>query len=270
MSNAKKWFQRNTPEGRIIHGDPKSPAYAGVAPKDLVFSELNANNTQILDEYGNVRERYQQGFDSLLPQFQTELDKINLNTGALEKLRERALSPGESPWLAMQKANLQNKLGDMRDSAVSQQGAANANMLSSLAMAGGLSGGAAERANRQSNSDFNKARQQISRYGVTEGNNLAIADEQQKQQLLGQLQGLEIQALQPQIMKSQAMLGQMSNEQGLGMNANAFNINTALNELAQKRAFDMEQYKAKMEQYAADRTAHAQENAGGGGKGGGK
>ena len=255
---------------RSVFGEEGKPGYSGVMPVAPKFEELNANNTQILDENGNVRERYQQSFDSLLPQYQTELDKINVNTDALTKLRERTLAPGESPWLAMQKANLQTKLADMRDSANSQQGSASANTLSNLARQGGLSGGAAERAMRQNSSDFNKAKQQIARFGVTEGNNLAIADEKEKTQMLAQLQGLEFQAIQPQMAKVQAMLGQMSKEQGLGMDANQFNINTALNELAQKRAFDMQRYSEQMKQYAADRTAHAQEQQSGGGKGGGK
>lgn len=257
---------------RQIFGEPGTPGYTGTMPIAPEFKNLNANDTQVLDENGNVREKYQQGFDSLLPQYQSELDKINLNTDALAKLRERALGTGESPWLAMQKANLQNKLADMRDSAADQQGAASANALSALARQGGLSGGASERAMRQNASDFNKARQQIARFGITSENELAIADEKERNQMLSQLQGLEIQALQPQMAKTQALLGQMSKEQGLGVDTNQFNINTALNELAQKRAFDMQRYSEQMKMYAADRTANAQENSkgGGGGKGGGK
>lgn len=247
--------------------------FKGVRPSALKFEDLNVKNTQVVDENGNVRDQYKSGFDSLLPQYQTELDKINLNTDALQKLRERALGSGDSAWLQLQKANLQNSLGDMRDSATAQQGTGYANTLSSLARSGGLSGGASERAARQNSSDYNKARQQIARYGSSEANNLAIKEDEMKTQMLGQVQGLESQALQPQIMKSQAMLGQMGREQDLGFNSNQNNIQRALDELAQKRQFDMQTYSEQMKEYAADRTAFAQANAGGkkgGGKGGGK
>lgn len=265
------WFRDvvdNKLEQKGVKLNKKS--YGGVAPDPLKFEDLRVGNTQVVDENGNVRDQYKSGFDSLLPQYQTELDKINLNTDALSKLRDRALGSGESAWLTLQKQNLQNSLGDMRDSATAQQGSGYADTLSSLARSGGLSGGAAERAARQTKSDYNKARQQIARYGSSEANNLAIKDDEMKNQMLAQIQGLESQALQPQILKSQAMLGQMGKEQDLGFQSNQNNIQRALDELAQKRQFDMQTYAEQMKAYAADRTAFAQQNSGskGGGKGG--
>lgn len=270
MSNLTNNLSKYSLAYNLANGQKGGPSWSGGdAPVAPNFEDLNASNTQILDENGNVRDQYQSGFQSILPQYQSELDKIQLNTDALQKIREKALAPGDSAWLTLQKSNLQNNLADMRDSAVDQMGSGRANALSGLASSGGLGGGAAERVTRQTNSDFNKNRQEIARYGSTQENTLASTDEQQKNQLLSQLPGMEAQAIQPDIMKAQATLGQMTNEQQLGNQDNNYNINTALGELAQKRNFDLSKYQQQLTAYGADRTAFAEQNAKGG-KGGGK
>lgn len=242
--------------------DLKNAQYNVQRPDALSFNDLNANNTQVLDENGNVRDQYKLGFDSIMPQVNQQMGNIDFSTEGLQALRQKALQQGPSPWLQLQQQQLGNQLSQSKDDASSQNASANANAMSQLARSGGLSSGASERTAKSGAQSLNQQQQQIARQGITSGLDLQIQDENNKNALLSALPGQEAQAFAPQFQMANANLGQLGKEQALQMQADQSNIGTGLNELTQKRAFDLDQYQEKMKAWAADRTAQAQENAG--------
>lgn len=224
-------------------------------------STWGANNP-LVNADGTLKQNARLGFDSKLPQFQDQLNTINLNKDGLQAIRDRAIGSGTSPWLSLQRQALDNKMGQMRDDSVQQGATAGASAMSALARTGGLSSGARERVLKNNASNQMMSGQQLARFGNEQGVGLNIADEQMKQQALMQLPGMENQAIQPDIQKANAMMTQLGKEQSLGVDVGQYNLGTAKDELTQKRAFDLSQYQEKMKAWAAGKTADAQANAG--------
>lgn len=208
-------YQTNYQEGKYkdyyADGTPKRPEY---------------NNSAWDDKTGLLKDQYQV--------------KNQYNDAGLKAMREGALRTGPSAWANMMNSQLSSQLQDSRNLA-SQQAAANlANSRQSLAMRGGLRGGAMERLARGSMQDTMMQNQSITRQGVTGRQNIGLQDEQQRLGMLSQLPGQEMAAAQ--------------NSQ----NVSQYNIGEALREKRLKDAFNMEGYKERMRAYSSKQVADAQ------------
>lgn len=150
-----------------------------------------------------------------------------LNTQGLEALRGEALrDPSQmSRWRELAQGQAMNELRGQQAGqlAQAQQG---------LAAAGGLSGGARERLQRQSMLGGLQGQQNI-------WSQMAAADEQKRQAALAMLPSQEL-----------ATAGYMSDIQGR-------NIERALQDITQQRGFDLTKYQEQMKLLAAKETAKA-------------
>lgn len=245
----------------------------GKKPADMIFEnsgfsskDKNGNviENPVLNPDGTLKDQFKTTFSSILPQVRQELGGVNQDLSGLNAIKQRALSaPGTvSPWLALQQQHLGSQLDQMRDDSTASGASSLADATSGLARGGGLGGGASERLARQGMFDQNKARQQISRFGIDQGNNLAVQDENTKNQMLQQLPGLQNQAYQNDLGKSNTILNQMSKEQTGAEDAQKSNLQNVMNELQSKRSFDLGQYQSKLAAWGAGKTADAQANAG--------
>lgn len=242
-------------------------------PKDLIYEnsgfsskDKNGNviENPILNPDGTLKSQFQTSYQSILPQLRTELDGTQQDLSGLNAIKDRALSaPGTvSPWLALQQEHLGSQLDQMRDDATAASGSGLADAQSQLARGSGLGGGASERLAHQSLLDRNKQQQQTARFGIDQGNNLAIQDENTKNQMLQALPGLQNQAYQNDLAKTNTIANQMSKEQQGNLDTQKFNLQNVLGELQGKREFDVNQYNQKMQAWGAGQTADAQSNAG--------
>jgi hypothetical protein len=173
------------------------------------------------------------------PEFESQIDpatgmlkqqyqqKSQLNEGGLEAMRGEALrDPSKmSKWREIAQTQGMDQLGR-------QQGNQLAQAQSGLAAAGGLSQGARERLQQSSMQQGLMGQQNM-------WTQLAAQDEQKRQQMLGQLPGQEL-----------AAAGYKS---GIG----GGNIQSALDEINRKRAFDMNRYNQQMGAWGAQQTANA-------------
>lgn len=169
------------------------------------------------------------------------------NQAAFDKLQQRATQEGPSPWLQMQLKQQGMQQMDQANSAARGAAGANAGARASLAMRGGLSGGAAERLARGGSQDLNARRQDIANQGAQQRMGLNIQDEATKTGLLKDA--------------TAANMAQMNyaNEN------NKFNIANQLGDVSGKNQWNMGNYQEKMKAYGAANTANAI-GAGGGGK----
>lgn len=181
------------------------------------------------------------------------------NTQALDAMRSRATSTGQSPWMNMQLQKQGLEQNNAMNSAVRQAQSGQAGALSNLAMRGGLSSGASERANRFGAQDLNAARQGVQSQGMMARNQIGIADDAQKTALLGQTAGLDANAANAQNASNQFNANSQNQ-------AGQFNIQNYLGQQNLKNQYEMDKYKTAMGSYGAANTANAIA-AGGGGAG---
>lgn len=155
---------------------------------------------------------------------------------AFSQIRSRAMSQGPSTWanMMLQKQNMETQ--GLQDQAAQQQRGAQAGALSSLAMRGGIGGGARTRLASQGAKDLLFANQAAARQGSMGKFNILGQDEQQKQQLLSGVADTEL--------KSQ---------QG--------NIQAALEEKRREEADKLRQYESQMQSWASEKQAQAAERS---------
>jgi len=204
-------------------GRPASPKWSGIAGKD-----------------GTLKSQYQIG----------EMANPTLNTQGLEAIRSRALNEGPSAWAGL----MNDKIGQqtsqaMDDSALSAAGA-KAEAMSDMAMSGGISSGSRERLAGNSMRDQLRSRQELRRGSDQQRLDVGLQDEEQRLGMLGQLPGMELQALEPEFKNRE-----------FDANRQEFNIKNSLEELKQKRGFDLSKYSEDMRAWAAANTANAQSQA---------
>jgi hypothetical protein len=151
----------------------------------------------------------------------------NLNTQALEAARGEALRPaGEmSKWRQLAQSDEMNRAAQGAASGVQQA-------QNQLAMKGGLTGGAAERLAAQGQQGLQRTNQNIS-------SSMSLADEQNRQKWLQMQPAAELQA---------------ANYQN---NVQDSNINRAIGDITQNRAWDMGRYTEAMRAWAAAQQAAA-------------
>lgn len=181
---------------------------------------------------------------------------ITMNTQGLEAIRNRALGQGPSAWAQMAQQKNASDIANQRSAAAANLNSAQAQARSQLASRGGLRGGAAERLALGGQTNLMTQRQNLGNQQNLNNLNIGMQDEAQKTQLLQQLPGMEVQALQPQILNRQASL-----------DTQKYNIGNALQDKYAEDQAKQTAYQQQMQSWAAQNQANAIMGAGGGKKG---
>lgn len=229
--------------------------FGNLAPKNVKDS-MNAP----LDAAGNVMGvwgpdgsvipyddfAYSKGANILSPQFESYRDKDgNLKdmykydptkSEAFSQLRTQALSTAPSTWANMQTQKQKMEQQDLTDQANKQSLQAMNQANSMLARTGGLSSGAAGLAARANSRNMMLQNQQIARGGMSDRLGISQADEDRRQQLLGQVADTETAGQQ-------------------------YNLGNLMGDVNRKSEFDLSRYKEQMATLGADKTAAAQQAA---------
>lgn len=206
---------------------------------------------QYLDEEGRpAYPEYQAAYDpntmAMEPYTRNLAAGINLNTQGLDRYRGEALRSGPSAWSGLAGAGQDLQSIQAKNAAAQQSAGQTARAQAELASKGGLSSGAAANIQKQAGQNLLDMNQTIN--AQRQGGLLDIAktDEQNRIQRLGQLPGMELQALQPQFQKvnmlNMAKENDVKNSIGEGNNRNQFNLG---------------RYGEQMKGYAADKTGDA-------------
>lgn len=219
---------------------------------------------------------------------QLDLNALASDTRALDAMRERAMSQGDSAWMKAQLEKQGLEELSARDMAAQQAMSGGVLARSALAMKGGLGGGSSERIAMQMGRDMNAARQGIGRAGQMDRLNLAIADDQTKQALLAQTSGLDLQhgaqrqdmskfnigtaldadkfnvgtALDASKFNTGLKFDADKYNSGMQFDANKFNTGNALGALQQDNLGQFGIYQEKMKGYAAGKQGDAIANSG--------
>lgn len=228
---------------------------------------------------GNMKDQYQVKAGQIDPlksnigELDQRMSGIQLNKQGLEAIRGRALQQGPSAWANMAEAKQRQEEGQQRSQGAAQGATAQAQARSQLAMRGGLSGGARQRLAMQGARDTASAGQQIGAQGQSARASIGLQDEQTKNQMLSQLPGMELQALQPEMQKASAWQQMATGEQGqdfqrqqfnknADMSSQQFNVGNALKEQQGQNAANMQLYSEQMKDLSGERQARATEKAG--------
>lgn len=184
-------------------------------------------------------------------------EDINPNTQGIEAIRSRALGTGPSAWqtAALGRQGLEEQ--GLKNAAQQQGASAEAQGRSALASKYGLSPAAQERLAKSSMRDQMSSLQGVGAQGAKARADLALQDEQMKNQFLQGLPGQENALAQTQMQNRQNRLG--TEQYNLGNTVSQFN---ALN------AADINKYNEQMKAYAAQQQANAMHNSGGSDNGG--
>lgn len=184
---------------------------------------------------------------SMLPGYQ---DYIKKNSGGYDAFRAMALRNGPSNWanLAATQQDMQGM--DQRNKAAQETNAATAGAQDQLAMRGGLTSGARERAVEAGANNLTGSQQGIDRQTGQNKLQIGMNDEQNRMSELGQLPGME-----------SSRAGQWEGVRA-GDNANLMAENQAKNQYSQNL------YGQQMTAWAAGQqaqaTSHSGKNGGGG------
>lgn len=212
---------------------------------------------------GLLQDKYQQkGPGSNIGELDRRMGDIQLNTQGLEAIRGKALATGPSAWAQMATQKQQQEESQQRGQSAQQGAAAQAQARSQLAMRGGLSGGARQRLAMQGARDQAQAGQQIGAQGQSARAGIGLQDEQTKNQMLSQLPGQELAALQPAMQKASAWQQMAQGEQGQAIQREQFNTTAALQQQQNQNQANMGLYQEQMKSQASERQARATENAG--------
>jgi hypothetical protein len=202
----------------------------------------------------------------LTSQLTGNLGSVNLDKTALSEIQNRALSNDPSAWLKLQLENQDKAKVDALNNASKTAAQGYGNAYSQLAQRGGLTSGARERLARSSSESADMMGQNVQNQDSQSRLNLQMADRQSKDDMLKQLPGMQLSAsgfdLNKQNNINSAMTGQQSlqyqndtNNATAANQANTFNIQNALSDTLQKRAYDANQYNEQMKAWGADETA---------------
>lgn len=168
---------------------------------------------------------------ALLPGMQSQLDGIDLTglKSSVGAFRDQALRKGPSAW-ALMAGNQQDALAsNSRERGAAENNAQTAGAMDRLAMSGGLTSGARERAVEEGGKNFMNMSQDTARQDTLNKLQIGVNDEQNKIQEMGMLPGMEASALNPDFQKANmwntAHQADVSNAMGENQAANSFNQN---------------------------------------------
>jgi len=186
-----------------------------------------------VNRYGQVRPDYTTigtAEGTLDPRFQETMGE---SYGAL---REKAMAEGDTAATGIMRQQLGAEGAAMRDRMQRDMAGSTAQARSNMAMKGGLRGGAAERLGQAGMRQQMGGLQDLGRQQMMGGMQLSLADEQTKNQLLGQLGGVE---------------------QQMG----AANIGRLQQDIQGQNIFQSGMYSEDMKAYSAQKSADAQASA---------
>lgn len=253
-------------------GAPSRPAYTEtpyhLAPESNLQEFVQANPLE---------------FKTVMPGLEDKLSGINLNQQGLEAYRKRALSTGPSAWanLAMKQQGLEER--QLKDQLGEEQAGSVAQAMGQLARQGGLSSGARERIAESAAKGRIMAGQNLASSGAQARLGILGQDESQRMQALGNLPGMEVQALSPALQKAGLWSNLAASDQAQGLGAGKFNLENrykgaeadvgnvfkdwaARNQNAQinaqgKNTYNTDVFNTQAQMYGADRSARAIENS---------
>lgn len=204
----------------FINGTYAMPNPANVKASKLDVADITGPGTLNAHQLGDLQKV---GIQSVLPDAQARLDKIQLDPRGMEAFRQRALETGPSAWLNLAKERQGLDEQTALESSAKNTAGATSNALSGLAMRGGLHGGAALRAAKDSSMQAALQAQQIRRGGMGDRMGLEMADNDTKTKLLSQLPGAELAWAQPEMDKARMLTGVQMDEQGRKLAADTTN-----------------------------------------------
>jgi hypothetical protein len=219
-------------------------------PDWLKQTALDAESQRLKDTWGDIDAAWKERpeFGSILNESGQLGDGYKLNrqldSRGLDAFRDRALSTGESPWAAMMKGQQEMQRQSAMESADAQAASGAAQARSSLASRGGLSGGAQLALARSGARDLMNSKQGINRQAMTNNMNVGIEDEKQRMAALQALPGMENQSFSTLLDKDK------------------YNMTNTLQQISDKRTYDLDAWKKRMEVMAAGKQADATQNAG--------
>lgn len=163
-----------------------------------------------MDPYSGM-PTYQPGYDpntmALYPKFQGQINAINPNTQGLDKFRGEALRSGPSAWANLARGQQFSEQANAQEQAAKAAASGTATAASDLAMRGGINSGARERIAAGGVKNLLDMNQNAARQGNLNRLQIGVNDEQNRISQLGQLPGMENQALQPQFDKLKLGIG---------------------------------------------------------------
>ncbi len=161
------------------------------------------------------------------------------DNAGIKSYREQALRKGPSQWAALaQQQNAQNTAAS-QDKAASTARGQEAQMEDELAMQGGLSSGARERAAQAGANNYMNMEQDLARQGNQNAMQIGMNDEQNRIQQLSALPGMD---------QSQAQMYEQAKQQDI---ANKMNATDRVN------AYNQNLYNKSMEAWGAGKQADA-------------
>lgn len=261
------------------------------AKQDAIDAEKNRRDVEplapilnsLLDENGNLKPQYRLYaqpdivYSSNIDELQKQLGGIQLDKQGLNKIKERAFSTAPSQWAQLMEQKQRLMESGNLDAASEGAQSATSSALSGLASHGGLSSGARERVGTIGARDLAMAQQNVRREGQKERLGISTADEEQRLDLLKQIPGYEVQALEPELKKTslwssmagdesraKADLGLKNREYSTGIDK--LNKEAAISENARLDSGSLAAYQEQMKKYAAEKQAQATAASSSGGK----
>lgn len=223
-----------------------SAGFAGTQPKKAV-NYGTALPTPVLEKYLSSQGSPLTGRVSNLS---GQLDESGINA-----IKGKALQQGPSAWMrmALDKQGVEQR--GLMNSAAQNAASGNAAARASLAMRGGLGGGAAERLASNTGNDLALARQGVLQQGALQRSDIGLADEANKMDLLKQLPGAQLGAAQYKTGVDQSNMQK-------NLSTGQFDIQNAINNLNNQNEFNKFKYGEQMKVKGAGMSAQAMENAG--------
>lgn len=184
------------------------------------------------------------------PQIAGMLDAVPYNTQPLTNMENYASNPNASPWAqnATLESYLQQKQGQDALKGANAGGVAQTD--STLAMNGGLSSGARERASETGQASLMSGEQGLASTGQTNRTQIGINDAQNKLQAQEALPGEETQAYQAELEPIQ-MYGQAYGQ----------DVANYMNSMQGQNQYNNQLYQTQGQMYGANQTANATQNA---------
>lgn len=243
------WDFLRGPSGSAI-GNTADAISSGIRGARPALDAESARRARVLAGPADIKytDIYNPERDALSPYAQQQLGGVNMNQEGLNRFRSEALRTGPSAWSRLANEQQRGEESQARESVARQVYGANAGAMSQLAMRGGIDSGARERMARSGAQNMLNMGQDIRRQGSLNRMQIGMNDEQNRITQLGMLPGMESQFANFGLEKAKIGIGarqgdianQIANQQG-------------------RNIFDLEMWKKRMEEQAAERQAQATE-----------
>lgn len=188
---------------------------------------------------------------AMTPDVQAHLAGINMDKTALNKFQSEAMRTGPSAFAKLAGSQQDLLAKNAKDAGARTVAGQGAGARASLAMRGGLSGGAAERLATEGQNNYLDMTQGVNNSLAQNKMQIGMNDEQNRVTQLGMVPGMQAQATGIDLQK-----------ESLWDKARENDVNNQVQNNASKNTFDMNMYNQKMAAWAAGQTAGATASAG--------